>query len=329
MSDPRPAAPRAKPATLRPSVTLFVWLLVCAIWSTVWLFIKLGVSDVPPFAFAAVRLLIALAVLVPVMRLRPPARRITAADRRLIVTTGTMLFTGNYALLYWGAQFVSSGLMAVLQSMTPAFALVAAQWLLPDERITLRNALGLGLGLCGVALIFADELDLSGARSAAACLAIAGAAFLVGWAYVLVRAHGRDLPRTTVMTGQLASGLVPLVVLSLLTEGNPLEANWTPAAIGSAVYLALAGSVLAFWLNYWLMARIGPTRMLLTSILEPLLAVVLGAVVLDERLTGGVAAGGVLVLASVALVMKRQAAAQRNRGRGMTGTGSPAGTARR
>lgn len=292
-------------------MTLFVWLLVCAIWSTVWLFIKMGVGDVPPFAFAAVRLLIALAVLVPVMRLGPPAPRVTAADRRLIAVTGTMLFTGNYALLYWGAQHVSSGLMAVLQAITPAFALVVAQRLLPDERITLRKGLGLALGLSGVSLIFADELQVAGARSAAACLAIAGAAFLVAWAYVLVRARGRNLPSLTVMTGQLAAGAGPLLLLSLLVEGNPLEANWTPTALWSALYLALAGSVLAFWLNYWLMARIGPTRMLLTSILEPLLAVLLGAAVLGERLSGRVALGGALVLASVALVMHREGAARR------------------
>jgi drug/metabolite transporter (DMT)-like permease len=287
-------------------VTLFAWLLVCVIWSSVWLFIKLGVNDVPPFAFAAARLLLALTVLVPLALLRRPAPPLTPRDWRLIVTTGMMLFTGNYALLYWGAQYISSGLMAVLQSITPACALVTSQWLLPDERITRMKMWGLALGFAGVAVIFADELQISGSCSATACLAVAGAAFLVGWAYVRVRAHGRRLPVATVMSGQIAAGTGPLLILSMATEGNPLAANWTPSAIVAVVYLALAGSVVAFWLNYWLMARIGPTRMLLTSILEPLLAVLLGAAVLDERLTGRVVLGGVLVLASVALVMKRE-----------------------
>ena len=84
-----------------------------------------------------------------------------------------------------------------------------------------------------------------------------------------------------------------------------MQAHWTATAIGAVLYLALAGSLLAFWLNYWLMARIGPTRMLLTSVLEPLLAVLLGAIVLGERLSSRVALGGALVLASVALVMRR------------------------
>jgi drug/metabolite transporter (DMT)-like permease len=287
-------------------VTLVAWILVCVVWSTVWLFIKLGVSDVPPFAFAATRLLIALAILLPITLLGRPRHPLAPDDRRLIATTGTMLFTGNYALVYWGAQYISSGLMAVLQAITPACALVVSQRLLPDERVTTTKGVGLALGLLGVAVIFADELQISGARSAVACLAVTTAAFIVGWAYVLVRAHRRNLPSTILMSGQIASGAGPLLLLSVATEGNPLAAHWTASAIAAVVYLALAGSVLGFWLNYWLMARIGPTRMLLTSILEPLLAVLLGAVVLDERVTSRVALGGALVLASVALVMKRE-----------------------
>ena len=288
------------------AVTLLAWLLVCIIWSTVWLFIKLGVTDVPPFAFAATRLLMALAILVPIAFLRRPRHPLTPDDRRLIAVSGTMLFTANYALLYWGAQYVPSGLMAVLQAITPACALVVAQWILPEERITIAKGVGLALGLLGVAVIFADELRLSGAQSAVACLAVTTAAFFVAWAYVLVRARGRHLPASTLMTGQIASGAAPLLLLSTVTEGNPLAVHWTASAIAAVVYLTLGGSLLAFWLNYWLMARIGPTRMLLTSILEPLLAVLLGAVVLDERLTGRIALGGALVLVSVALVMRRE-----------------------
>jgi drug/metabolite transporter (DMT)-like permease len=289
-------------------MTPLAWIVVCLIWSTVWLFIKLGVTDVPPFAFASVRLLVALTILVPVAAWRRSPERLTREDWRLIAITGTMLFTGNYALLYWGAQHISSGLLAVLQSITPACALVAAQRILPDERVTIRNGVGLAVGFLGVAVIFADELQLSGGRSAAACLAVAGSAFLVGWAYVLVRARGSHLAKPTLMTGQIAAGLGPLALLSLAADGPPLAAHWTPPAIAAVLYLAIAGSVIAFWLNYWLMARIGATRMLLTSILEPLLAVILGAVVLDERLTGRIAIGGALVLASVVLVMSRRAA---------------------
>lgn len=284
---------------------LFAWIFVCFIWGTVWLFIKLGVTDVPPFAFASTRLIIALTVLVPVALVRAGKIPRARAERRLIAATGMMLFTANYALLYWAAQYVSSGLMAVLQAITPAFALLVAQPLLPDERMTGAKLVGLIAGIAGVAVIFATELHVSGALAAAACAAVVISAFFVAAAYVLVRAKGSHLPSTMLMTGQIASGVVPLVLLSIVFEGNPLVVHWTKTAVVAVCYLAVAGSIVAFWLNYWLMQRIGATRMLLTSILEPLLAVLLGAMVLGERLTPRVAVGGVLVLLSVVLVMKR------------------------
>jgi drug/metabolite transporter (DMT)-like permease len=292
-------------------MTFLVWLFVCAVWSTVWLFIKLGVTDVPPLAFAATRLAIAIAVLAPLALRHRAAVSVDRGDRNLIVTTGVMLFAVNYGLLYWGARYVASGLMAVLQSTTPAFALLIGHRLLPDdERITPANSIGLLMGIGGVGLIFADRLQVSGPLTMLACGAIVLSAAVVAWAYVLVRARGSHLPNTTIMAGQLLCGFVPLSLVSLALEGSPLAMPWTRTAIVSAIYLALAGSVLAFWLNYWLMKRIGPTRMLLTSILEPLLAVILGAAVLGEKLSPYLGTGGVLILASVALVMRRARASE-------------------
>lgn len=282
-------------------MTLAAWILVCLIWSTVWLFIKIGVTDVPPLTFAVTRLLIAVGLMAG---FRLAARRplsIARADARLVAATGFVLFTLNYALLYWAAQYVSSGLMAVLQAITPAFALTLSWRILPDERMTPGRTLGLLLGIVGVAVIFIDELHVSGARAALASLAVVGAAFVVALAYVLVRAHGRHVPATTLMLAQMTAGMLPLMLLAAVVEGPPRLSAWTPAATLSVIYLALAGSLAGFWLNYWLMQRIGATRMLLTSILEPLVAVLLGAVVLDERLTASVAVGGALVVVSVVL----------------------------
>src|ERR687898_1515363 len=89
--------------TIRPLTpfTLFVWLLTCAIWSTVWLFIKLGVRDVPPVTFAVFRMSVALAVLLPIVLLRSaplPRRR---SEWLLIAGTGVVLLGVNYALLNW------------------------------------------------------------------------------------------------------------------------------------------------------------------------------------------------------------------------------------
>ena len=173
-------------------LVLLVWWVTCLIWSTVWLAIKIGVNDVPPATFAAARLVIALAVLLPVVALqRSPSPR-TRRDWLLIGGTGFLLLGLNYAFLYWGAQHVTSGLTAVLQAVTPAFGLVFAHGL-AEERFTRRQAAGLLIGVLGVAAIFSDQLQVSGAAALRGCLAVTASAVCVALGYAIVRKHGTHL----------------------------------------------------------------------------------------------------------------------------------------
>ena len=145
-------------------MTLIVWAVTCVLWSTVWVFIKLGVADVPPVTFAACRLFVALLILVPIAAARRMAVPRNQRDWILIGGTGVLLLGVNYALLYWGMQFVSSGLAAVLQALTPVFAMVFAHLLLTHERITAMKVAALALGIAGVTVIFADQLRFAGWR---------------------------------------------------------------------------------------------------------------------------------------------------------------------
>ena len=268
-----------------------------------WLCIKIGVSDVPPATFASVRLVIALLVLLPIMALRReplPRRR---QDWLLIGATGLLLLGLNYALLYWGAQYITSGLSAVLQAATPAFGLLCAHALLDDERFTAWQVSGLLLGVIGVAAIFADQLYVTGPAAFRGCLAVTASALCVALGYVVVKKHGAHLRPIELTTGQMIVGLIPLLAIAFTREGNPLAAHWTPPAIASVLYLALAGSVTAFWLNYWLLKHIGATKLLAMSLVEPLIAVVLGALILHEALPAGTLLGGSCILASTWMVL--------------------------
>ena len=283
--------------------TLFVWVLTCAIWSTVWLFIKLGVRDVPPAAFAVYRMAVALVVLVPVLLVRRtplPRRR---ADWLLIGGTGVILLGVNYALLNWGIQFISSGLAAVLQAMTPVFGFVFAHLLLRDEPMTPWRGLALALGVGGVGLIFWDQMGTGGGRPIRGSTAVIGSAACVAIAYVVMKRHGARLDPAVITTGQLLAGTIPLAVYSAIVEGNPFNFRWTQTALLSGLYLALLGSVAGVWLNYWLLKRIGATRLLSMGLVEPLIAVLLGAAFLGERLTPKVGVGGLCILLAVGVVL--------------------------
>ena len=283
----------------------FVWLAVCLIWSTVWLFIKLGLRDLPPISFAWIRLALAVMVLAPLVYAE--RRRLPRAPRdyALIALTGIILLGLNYGLLFWGAQFISSGLTAVLQASAPAFGLGFAHYYLPGERITPLKLSAVGVGLVGVAVIFSHQLQLAGWTALFGSAAVVGGAVCVAFAYVLVKAYVSHLPSTILTTGQMLCGLVPLAAVGLIREGNPADFHWTFTAVGSLLYLVLVGSVAAFWLNYWLLKRMDATKVLLMNLLEPLLAVLLGALVLGETLTGRTLFGGLLILLSVGLVLTR------------------------
>lgn len=284
-------------------LTLVVWVVTCLIWSTVWLFIKIGVTDVPPVTFAVFRLGVALLVLVPItfaQRLKLPR------DPRqyvLIASTGVVLLGINYALLNWGIQYVSSGLTAVLQAMTPAFGMVFAHFMLRDEPMTRVKAAALAAGIAGVAMIFSDQLDFAGAQALHGSIAVVTGALCVAIAYVTMRRYGSRLHPSVITSGQMFAAFVPLLAYAYWREGNPLAIEWTSKALLSVVYLALLGSVAGAWLNYWLLRRIGATRLLVMGLIEPLLAVLLGAAVLGETLTTRAILGGALILVSVGFAL--------------------------
>jgi drug/metabolite transporter (DMT)-like permease len=282
---------------------LFVWLLTCAIWSTVWLFIKLGVRDVPPVAFAVFRMTVALAVLLPLTLLRRtplPRRR---SEWLLIAGTGVILLGVNYALLNWGIQFISSGLTAVLQAMTPVFGFLFAHLLLHDEKMTRWKGLALALGVLGVGIIFRDQLGERDSRAIYGSIAVTAGAACVAFAYVVMRKRGSALHPSVITSGQLISATVPLAIYSAIVEGNPVSLPWTRTALLAGIYLAVLGSVAGAWLNYWLLKRIGATKLLSMGLIEPLIAVLLGAVFLHEQLTTHSIVGGIFILVAVGVVL--------------------------
>ena len=283
-------------------MTLVLWWVTCLIWSSVWLFIKIGLRDLPPITFAALRLVVALAVFLPILAWRRVPLPREARDWYVIAVAGILLLGVNYALLYWGAQFIPSGLTAVLQSITPAFALVLGHILLDDEPFTLRAFGAIAIGVAGVALISRDQLHVAGREALLGCAAVTSASAFVAFAYVFVKRHRRSLRPEVLSAGQMLCAAGPMLLAATLREGNPLAVHWTPLALVCLLYLALAGSIGGTWLNYWLLERMSATALLSMGLVEPLIAVLLGWAFLRETLTLAAAGGGVLVLCSIFMI---------------------------
>src|SRR5437868_14046492 len=138
------------------------WLTLCIVWSSTWLAIKIGLRDLPPVSFVAIRFLIAIIVLLAVSIGRTRLLPLRRNDYVVLAITGVLMFAVNYTLLFWAELHVSSGLAAVLQATIPIFGMIFAHWMLPDEPLPLEKLAGAIIALGGVAVICARLLGFHG-----------------------------------------------------------------------------------------------------------------------------------------------------------------------
>jgi drug/metabolite transporter (DMT)-like permease len=282
---------------------LSVLLLVSGIWGASWLFLKLGLRDVQPFTLAWMRFAIAIPLLALIAWRRGAPLPRVRRDWAWLALAGFVGFALNYALVFWGAQFIPSGVASVLQATIPAFGLLLGAWLLPGERLTARMVASVAIGIIGVMVIFADQLRVASAAALAGCIALASTAMLNGLNGVIVRRNLRHVQPMIITLCQLLASTPLLFGLALAVEGLPTRFQWSPASIGALLYLAVGGSVIAFIGFYWLLRHWETGKAMLYALLMPVVAVVLGWLVLGEQLRPQSLLGSGFVLGSVALAI--------------------------
>lgn len=288
------------------SLKALVWLILALIWSTTWIFIKVGLDDLPPIAFAYSRFAVAIAILFVAIKIKNIPLPQTAGEWRLMALTGVLQFSINYSLVFWSEQYITSGLAAVLQATISVFGLALAWIFLPDERITKQKIVAVTMGVVGVAVIFNDQLRVESWLAFAGCVAIVVGAYAAAQASILVKARAGSIHPASLVFCQMICGLPAVLIYSFLREGNPLTFNWSFKAVICVLYLSVLGTVAAFWLYYWLLSRIESTKAMMISLITPLLAVVIGNVVLGETLPPLTFFGGLLIIASIGLIVLRR-----------------------
>lgn len=285
---------------------IFVWLILCLIWGTTWIFIKIGLEDLPPITFAVSRFLLSAVILLPVVYFAKIPWPQTRREWQLIALTGVLQFTVNYSTVFWAEQYITSGLAAVLQAMITVFGLVLAWIFLPSERITPLKIIAVMIGIVGVGVIFLDQLRVESALAFAGSVAIVVGAYAAAQASILVKAKAAAIDPAMILLSQMLCGLPALVIYALIAEGSPFAHNWGMRAVASVLYLSLAGTIAAFWLYYWLLARIESTKAMMISLVTPLIAVLVGNVFLGETLPPQTLIGGLLILSSIGLIVFRR-----------------------
>jgi drug/metabolite transporter (DMT)-like permease len=277
---------------------VLAYAAMCAIWGTTWLAIKIGLRDLPPVTGAGVRFVLAAAFLWALSRFVPGPRGAAPPWRTIVVLAAT-LFGGNYALTYYAETGLASGLVAVLFGTLPFFVFAIGAIRL-GERVRAMTVVGALLALAGVAAISVGS-DMHG--SLRYVLAILGAAAISAYATVELKKFAASDPFLTLPPAMLIAG-VTMTVAGAVFEHPDWTRGASPSSIGAILYLALLGSAIAFYLNHWLLQRLDTWVVGLSTLVIPVIAVAVGALLGGEAFGRKELGGAALVIVGMWLALR-------------------------
>ena len=274
------------------------YLTVAVVWGSTYFAIALGLESFTPYGMVAARFSVASVLALGLGRLRRESWPPMGEVRHLMVV-GALLLGGSNALVSWAEMHVSSGLAAILAALVPLWLAVFS---MAREPLGPKGWTGIVLGIAGVAVLVWPG---GGVRIHMGGLAAMVAASLI-WAWGTLHGkhfvHGGGL-LTNVGIQMLTAALIGLAVAPL--TGGFLRGPVTPRALGAILYLALFGSLLAFSAYIYLAKAWPPAKMGTYAYLNPVVAVLLGSMILHEAFGPREILGMAIILAAVALVQLR------------------------
>ena len=272
------------------------------VWGSTYLAIRYAVETIPPLVTAAVRHTIAGSILLAWAY----ARGYRAKREHWIAgsVVGALFFLIGHGSLHWAEQHVASGLAALLIATEPMFILVLA-WASGQQRISRLSALGLAVGVVGVAILTGVEVSSKDASLLGMLAVLLGS---LSWAAGVVISPKVKLPsdalaRTAV---PLVCGAAMLMIASAIT-GEFHEVHWSAISLKSIFglgYLIVFGSIVAFTAYTWLLQRCPPTLVATHTYANPIVAVLLGWLLASERLTARVTLASVAILGAIVLIRR-------------------------
>lgn len=281
---------------------LLMLLLLAMLWGPSFLLIKVAVAEIPPITLIFGRVSLAAVLLYLLLRLsggtlpRPGPIYLPFAVVAFFQTSLPLV------LLSWAEQHIDSALAAILNGLTPLFTILFAQWLTTDDKITPAKAAGIGMGLVGVLFFVAPSLQTGVQASTWGILAMIVVTASYGFAGVMTRKHLNHLPPLVGPAGHMVLSSLFLLLPMLLIDKPFAQPRPSTQAIGAVVALAIFGTVLAFIVYYRLLKSASASYVSMVTYLVPVIGVLLGVFILDERLAWNDYAGSALILLGVLIV---------------------------
>ncbi len=272
--------------------------VVCLIWGTTWLAIKIGLRSIPPMLGASLRFLLASLFLLGLIEWRKISFPKSMVFWKLGLLMGLSSFGIPLALVYWGTQFIPTGLASILFATYPFAVALCSFIMLPEERLNRAKVSGIVLGFIGVYVIFSSEFMFQSTFGVEGMIAIVASSALQAFALVSVKKYGGPYnPVSLNYVGMVIAGVI-LAATSFLLE-NHAGLVFNQEAILSLIYLALFGSVVTFVTYFWLLKHVEVVLLSLTAFVTPIIAVIAGVIVFEESFTMQMLGGSFLVLIGI------------------------------
>ncbi len=286
------------------------WLMFIAlslIWGASFLLIKIGVAELNAFVLVSGRLgAAAVAFVITLTLLRKQLPRDPRTILSLIVV-GIMNTAVPFVLITWGEQHIDSGLAGVLDGTVPLFSFVLAHIALRDDKLNLGKLIGLIAGFAGVVILALPAADPAHVNPLEGQVAVLVAAIAYAFSAVLIRRNLQHVDSIVTAGSTLCIGAITVIVVTLLTgQTLPVLSTLQPKTILAVVMLGLLNTYVAYILYFTLIQHWGASRTTTVTYVMPVVALFLGIVFNNERLSAGVVIGTLLIIGGVVFASLRK-----------------------
>jgi len=275
----------------------FVFILLGAIWSSSFMWIKIAVAEIGPMTLVAFRVLFGLLFGIAVILIQRVALPRSAKEWSPLLILGITNVAIPFFLISWGEQSIDSAVAAILDATVPLFTILIAHYLLHDDKMTVPKVLGLLMGFAGVVILMSKDIGASLGSVLGQLAVVLASAFYAGSA-VYARKTTENTSGIMRSAGPLVSATALMWLAAFLVE-SPVEVPQLRITWIALLFLGIFGSGVAFVLAYYLIHEIGPTRTSMVTYLFPLGGVILGVAFLNETLSWQLVAGAVLIILSL------------------------------
>ena len=281
-----------------------LYALLCVIWGTTWLALKISLNYIPPIFGLGLRFTISSIILWPILLRQKPKINRSSTAIKVYLSFSLLSFVAAYSLTYWGAQFIYSSLASIIWALLPIFVSIIAHFMLPSEPLTLRRFGGGLFGLAGVAFILSSNGEQKEVQMIGV-LAIFLAVVLASGPNVYLKKHYKIVNPLHVNVISQTIAAIVLIPLSFLLE-KPMATIWNSTSIITLVYLAIFGTVITWTIYFWLYNHISVNQISTLGLVPPVFASIIGWIFLGETYGYELFIGGALVLLGVYLIHSRQ-----------------------